>query len=114
MLNRTVAAQVSCLRRLDISENPIGDKGYETFLRVYSREPPVHLPRTPKLDSSEDGYDTDEVDDDSDDMETFNVRPRRLSGDSGDSAINTAQTTPAKGETSKFSSRLSCLPGWKH
>jgi len=108
VLNRSAVAQVSCLRRLDISENPIGDKGYETFLRVYSRESPVYLPSESKADGSDDGYDTDELDDDPGGLQAIHARLRRLSSPSRDPVINTAQTTPIKGEASKYSHRFSC------
>lgn len=71
---------------------------------MYSRESPIYLPKPPKSDSSDAGYDTDELDDDSDGSVTFHAKARRLSGTGRDSATSTAQTTPIKGEASKRSS----------
>lgn len=60
---------------MDISENPLGDRGIEILLSVYAREPPVILPRAARstvAESSEEdeeyntdseGEDLDETDD---------------------------------------------------
>lgn len=58
------------LRRLDLSQNPLGDRGMEVFLSVYVRESPILLPRPVKpalVESSDDEYDPEfEADSDTD------------------------------------------------
>ncbi|KAA8911053.1 hypothetical protein FN846DRAFT_904642 [Sphaerosporella brunnea] len=88
--------QVCCLRRLDISENPIGDRGFEILLKVYSREPPVYLPkafRPSKADLSDDDYPTDGLSDDSDGMEELYHQARNMALTSKESP-SAARTPP--------------------
>ncbi|KAI5841549.1 hypothetical protein DFP73DRAFT_633327 [Morchella snyderi] len=71
---------VCTLRRLDLSENPLGDKGMEIFLSVYVRESPILLPRAVKpvlAESSDEEYYPDfEADSDTDTI--FSSEPQPL------------------------------------
>ncbi|KAL7275990.1 hypothetical protein RUND412_001021 [Rhizina undulata] len=64
---------VCSLRRLDISQNPIGDRGIEILLKVYAREPPIILPRfadSVVAESSDEELD-EEFDEELEDIDEF-------------------------------------------
>ena len=94
---------MSCLRRLDLSENPIGDRGFEILWRVYCRAPPIHLPKSSGSspigdDGSDDGYDSESIDDGSDEPDSALGEPHSPhSPGSGDSALG-SHPTPSKSE----------------
>lgn len=73
----------------------IGDRGFEILWKVYSRELPIQLPtllsKSSFSDSSDDEYDTDGMDEDSDGIEAI-YRELRGSKES----VSSANTTPTK------------------
>lgn len=87
---------------MDISENPLGDRGIEVFLSVYARESLVALPRSVEsvvTESSDEEYDT-EFEGDSDYTDTMlssRFQPMGLSGhrDLSESPPS-LQSTPTK------------------
>ena len=92
---------MSCLRRLDLSENPIGDRGFEILWRVYSRAPSISLPKSSRPsavgdDGSDDGYDTESVDDDSDEADEALYESPSVSHypGSGNSVLDSHSTVP--------------------
>jgi hypothetical protein len=98
------SCQVSCLRRLNLSENPIGDRGFEVLWRVYSREEPIYLPRHLKSlpsDDSDDGYDTEGLGGDSDEMDSIYEQVCTMSLHSTTDSCSSTHTTPAKSERGK-------------
>ncbi|CCX14255.1 Similar to hypothetical protein AOL_s00215g100 [Arthrobotrys oligospora ATCC 24927]; acc. no. EGX43364 [Pyronema omphalodes CBS 100304] len=67
--------EVSCLRILDLSENPIGNYGFEILWRVHTRAKPINLPRPRRErsvmsdDSDAECFDSeDDTEDDSDEL----------------------------------------------
>ncbi|KAF8543816.1 hypothetical protein BDD12DRAFT_874040 [Trichophaea hybrida] len=92
---------VTCLRRLDLSENPIGDRGFEVLWRVYSREDPIYIPKHLKSlhsDDSDAGYDTDDMGGDSDEMDSLFEQARSMNLHSSADSCSSTHTTPAKSD----------------
>ncbi|KAI5777507.1 hypothetical protein EDC01DRAFT_732399 [Geopyxis carbonaria] len=92
---------VCCLRRIDFSDNPIGDRGFEILWRVYSRESPIRLPavlKTANAESSDDDYSIDEMNDDSDIEGIYEQASKLRISDTEEppSPPPSLQTTPTK------------------
>jgi hypothetical protein len=104
---KTIGNKVCSLRRLDISENPIGDRGVEILWRVYSREPAILLPKAQRSnslrsDTSEDDSDTDgEAVFDDMDMDSIYEQVRNIGNSGNELSVSTANTTPIKPDTGK-------------
>ena len=79
---------------MDLSDNPIGDRAFEILWKVYGRSPEIYLPRVQKCNStsSDDEYDTDDMGDESDELEVIYEKARRIKIQS-----KSPHTTPLSG-----------------